>query len=542
MRSPLVECAEAEARRAGRCAEFVRHVKNPYYLGDEVGLTQTFGWVDAWTSRPSVYAIAARTTADVVAGVNFAREHRLRLVVKGGGHSYLGTSNAPDSLLIWTRPMNAIVVHDGFVASGCAAREAPQPAVSVGAGAIWMPVYNEITTARGRYVQGGGCVTVGVAGLVQSGGFGSFSKRFGLAAAGLLEAEIVTADGAVRVANACTDPDLFWALKGGGGGTFGVVARITLRTRELPELFGAVMATIRATSDAAYCRLIEFVVGFYAEHLFNPHWGEQIVFRRDDTLAIRMVFQGLTQHDAERVWRPFFDWVARAPGEFVVAAAPFIAAVPARKYWDARFLKQLPGIVVADDRPGAPEGNVAWAGDIGQAGQYLHGYQSLWLPASLLRPASRARLAEAVFAATRHWQFALHVNKGLAGAPADEVSAARDTAMNPAVLDAFALAIAGAEGPPAYPGVVGHEPDVAAARSHAVAIERAMAELRKVAPNPGSYVSESNFFEPDWQRAYWGANYPRLLAIKDRYDPDGLFVVHHGVGSERWSPDGFTRL
>jgi len=197
---------------------------------------------------------------------------------------------------------------------------------------------------------------------------------------------------------------------------------------------------------------------------------------------------------------------------------------------------------VADDRPGAPEGNVAWAGDIGQAGQYLHGYQSLWLPASLLRPASRARLAEAVFAATRHWQFALHVNKGLAGAPADEVSAARDTAMNPAVLDAFALAIAGAEGPPAYPGVVGHEPDVAAARSHAAAIEGAMAELRKVAPNPGSYVSESNFFEPHWQRAYWGANYPRLLAIKDRYDPDGLFVVHHGVGSERWSPDGFTRL
>jgi len=322
VRSPLVECAEAEARRAGRCAEFVRHVKNPYYLGDEVGLTQTFGWVDAWMSRPSVYAIAARTTADVVAGVNFAREHRLRLVVKGGGHSYLGTSNAPDSLLIWTRPMNAIVVHDAFVASGCAVREAPQPAVSVGAGAIWMPVYNEITTARRRYVQGGGCVTVGVAGLVHSGGFGSVSKRFGLAAAGLLEAEIVTADGAVRVANACTDPDLFWALKGGGGGTFGVVTRITLRTRELPELFGAVMATIRATSDAAYRRLIEFVVGFYAEYLFNPHWGEQIVFRRDDTLAIRMVFQGLTQYDAERVWRPFFDassspassWPTIAPG------------------------------------------------------------------------------------------------------------------------------------------------------------------------------------------------------------------------------------
>jgi len=62
-----------------------------------------------------------------------------------------------------------------------------------------------------------------------------------------------------------------------------------------------------------------------------------------------------------------------------------------------------------------------------------------------------------------------------------------------------------------------------------------------VAPGAGSYVSESNFFE-EWRDAYWGANDPRLLAIKDRYDPDGLFFVHHGVGSERWSADGFTRL
>jgi len=57
----------------------------------------------------------------------------------------------------------------------------------------------------------------------------------------------------------------------------------------------------------------------------------------------------------------------------------------------------------------------------------------------------------------------------------------------------------------------------------------------------GGLDSESNFFENDWSRAYWGANYPRLLAVKNRYDPDGLFFVHHGVGSERWSADGFTR-
>src|SRR5207248_307561 len=97
---------------------------------------------------------------------------------------------------------------------------------------------------------------VGVAGLIQSGGFGSFSKTYGIAAASLLEAEIVTADGAVHIANACTNSDLFWALKGGGGGTFGVVTRLTLRTHDLPASFGGVFATIQATSDAAFRRLI----------------------------------------------------------------------------------------------------------------------------------------------------------------------------------------------------------------------------------------------------------------------------------------------
>jgi hypothetical protein len=63
-----------------------------------------------------------------------------------------------------------------------------------------------------------------------------------------------------------------------------------------------------------------------------------------------------------------------------------------------------------------------------------------------------------------------------------------------------------------------------------------------LAPDPGTYVAECSFFEREWQRAYWGPNYPKLLAIKKKCDPTGLFFVHHGVGSEEWSADGFTRL
>jgi FAD/FMN-containing dehydrogenase len=87
----------------------------------------------------------------------------------------------------------------------------------------------------GRFVRGGGSTTVAVAGLVQSGGFGDFCKQYGTAAGSLLEAEIVTADGRVRIVNACRDPDLFWAIKGGGGGTFGVVTKVVRKTFELPE-------------------------------------------------------------------------------------------------------------------------------------------------------------------------------------------------------------------------------------------------------------------------------------------------------------------
>jgi len=147
-----------------------------------------------------------------------------------------------------------------------------------------------------------------------------------------------------------------------------------------------------------------------------------------------------------------------------------------------------------------------------------------------------------LFAATRHWSMSLHFNKGLAGSPPEEIAAARDTATHPDLLDAFALAICGGAGPPAYTGMPGPAPDLAEARDDAARIARAMEELKRVAPHAGSYVSETDYFERDWQASFWGPNYPKLLAAKRKYDPDGLFTVHHGVGSEEWSADGFVRL
>src|SRR5581483_4671149 len=116
VRSPLNACRAAPDSKS--CTAVFHELKNPYYAEDNPALTQTCGWLDAWTAQPSAYAVAARSAKDVAAAVNFARDNNLRLVVKGAGHSYLGTSNAPDSLLIWTRHMNDIALHSGFVPRG----------------------------------------------------------------------------------------------------------------------------------------------------------------------------------------------------------------------------------------------------------------------------------------------------------------------------------------------------------------------------------------------------------------------------------------
>jgi FAD/FMN-containing dehydrogenase len=535
--SPFADCGAPSGSAA--CREALDHIKNPYFIGDQPALTQASGWVDAWTSSPSAFAVAAVSTADIVAAVNFARQHNLRLVVKGGGHGYQGTSNAPDSLLIWTRRMNAVTMHDAFVPQSCHAKQA-QPAVNVGAGALWADAYEMVTTRGGRYVQGGGCRTVGVAGLVQGGGFGSWSKRYGTGAAGLLEAEIVTADGVVRVVNECLNPDLFWAIKGGGGGTFGVVTRFTLRTRELPEFFGVVSTAIRAASDEAYRALIAEAISFYRANLFNAHWGEKIYFGSNNTLDIGMLFQGLTRQQVEDAWAPFFGWV-RARKEYSFTRQPLVLAVPAQRFWDPQFMNaQVPGVVLLDDREGAPSFHAFWKDNQYEAGQLLHAYKSAWLPAALLEPHRQPLLADAIFASSRHWGSEFHFNKGLAGASVEEIASARNTATNPQVLDAFALVIIGSTGPPAYPGMPGPPPDLLRARDAAAHAAKAMEELLKIAPGAGAYVSESDYFQANWQRAFWGTNYPKLLEIKRKYDPDGLFFVHHGVGSEDWSADGFT--
>jgi hypothetical protein len=258
-------------------------------------------------------------------------------------------------------------------------------------------------------------------------------------------------------------------------------------------------------------------------------------------LKISMVCQGLDTSGVESVWRPMFDHFKASP-DVVVTDGLWAGAIPARSWWDAVYRKSRGDSMIGDPRPGAPATHAWWSGDQDQVGALLYGYESAWLPGALLDADRRGRLADALFAASRHHKVELHINKGLAGAPAEHIAAAADTATNPQVLSAFALAIIADGGRSAYPGLPGAKVDLSAVRERRRGITQAMRELKAVAPDAGSYVSESNFFERAWQRSFWGDHYARLRAVKAKYDPEGLFFVHHGVGSEDWSADGFVRV
>ncbi|UYV17391.1 FAD-binding oxidoreductase [Porphyrobacter sp. ULC335] len=506
-----------------------RLLSNPVAVGDEAGLTQSSGWIDAWQSAPSAYAARVRDAQDVARIVRFAREKGVRLVIRGGGHSYHGTSCAPDSLMLWTRGLDGIELHDAFVPAGSEA--APVPAVSLGAGCIWGAAYDAVTRQHGRYVQGGGCTTVGVAGLIQGGGFGNFSKAYGMAAASLLEAEVVTADGAIRIVNAARDPDLFWALKGGGGGTFGVVTRVTLRTHDLPSTFGAIRFTIQARNEKAFRGLIDRFLVHYRDRLFNPHWGEQAIFTRSRKLIGEMVFQGLREEEVRAHWADFMDFAASDQEAFELVDPLTIFITPARLFWDPDNMNRLiPGVMTSDTRSDVGASAFWWTGDGEQAGQLHHGMQSMWLSQKLLESDARVSLVDALFAASRIWSVSLHFNKGIAGGSEFARAASAETAINPDAVDAFCLALIASSGSSSYPGVL-PRPDLDGARQDAVAVKGAMQALRKVSPEAGSYLYESDFHLADAGNRYWGKHAERLRQLKLQYDPTGLFSVHHGTGS-----------
>jgi FAD/FMN-containing dehydrogenase len=447
--------------------------------------------------------------------------------VKGGGHSLLGTSNAVDSLLIWTRKLSSIELNDDFVPEGATHAVKPVNGATFGSGCTLMDAYAAVTTKGGRFLQGGECMTVGIAGIIANGGFGNFSKQFGTVASHLLEAQIVTADGCIRNVNAYQEPDLFWALKGGGGGSFGVITRVTLQTHDLPEFFGAASGVVEAQSRNAMVRLVDHFLQFFDQYLNNRHWGGSAGVSPGNRLDLAMYCQGLDKDMAQSIWAPLTAWIEENGQDYKVIRFG-VGCAPARSWWDFATLQKngVEGIVL-DERPQAPEGNGWWRADHEQIGAFVFGCDSMWLSQQLLEDSQQ--LSEKLVEAGSIFCVDLHFGRGLAAASTSAKSAARGTATNPVMLDAFALAVVGTSGKPRYPGLErtsGSEEEGIRESQH---VREAMKVLRRHAPGGGSYISESDYFSDNWREDYWGLNADRLARVKAAYDPENLFQIHHGI-------------
>jgi FAD/FMN-containing dehydrogenase len=165
-------------------------------------------------ARPAA-VVRAQSLADVVESVNFARAHGLVVRPRSGGHSYVGASTGTGVLQLDTTRMDTVTVGSGTV--------------TVQAGARLFDVHQALD-GHGRTLPTGSCPTVGVSGLTLGGGVGVEGRAHGLTCDALTEAVVVTADGRVRHASPTSEPNLFWALRGGGGGNVGIVTRFRFRT------------------------------------------------------------------------------------------------------------------------------------------------------------------------------------------------------------------------------------------------------------------------------------------------------------------------
>lgn len=191
--------------------------------------------------------VECATEADVAATITISREQNLRLAIRAGGTSPGGFSSNDGGILLDLSRFDGVAI------------DRSSPSVRVGAGVLLGTLVERLGPS-GLMVPVGECMPVGLSGLALGGGFGLLSRSLGLTCDNILEARVVTADGGVLVASERENPDLFWALRGAGGGNFGVVTSLTLRLHPLPETmaFATIVWPLAQAAEVLKTALVYF--------------------------------------------------------------------------------------------------------------------------------------------------------------------------------------------------------------------------------------------------------------------------------------------
>lgn len=438
-----------------------------------------------WQGSVPTYYINASDVSDVQYALEWAKENGVPLSIKASGHDYMGRSGGRGSLMIWMVGFDGLEYHDAFVPEGCSATAGANLAITAGSGVNMGAAY-DFADEHNVTVIGGYATTISWSGgFVQGGGHSVLSPVYGLAADRVLQFKVVTPDGVLRTANACQHPDLFWALRGGGGGTFGVVVEATHKVEPVaPLVVASVSFTANGTNLAPFYEIaVDNALGWASQG-----WGGH--FRGPSMLFVNPL---LNLSDAAGTMAPA-TFYAEAQG----GSATFTEYA---SYYD--FFR---------DHVTAANGA---------------GVGSALIPNTYLMPKQAFTNADSRTKLTEF--FASFIASGAipyvpATGPYLFNSTANSTSTSPAWRDTLWQF-----GTYTY---WSWNNTLAERKALVETMETLGAPLKSLSGG-AVYANEGNPFTSNWQVSFWGDNYPRLLAIKQKYDPDGVLRCFKCVG---WKP------
>ncbi|KAJ5741051.1 hypothetical protein N7493_000923 [Penicillium malachiteum] len=438
--------------------------------------------------RVPFYTVQAQTSKNIQAGVNFARSHNIRLAIQSTGHIYQGRSTAPESLQINTHLMKNKTVHHNFKPSGYNGTGMIEPiAVTLDAGGQLIDMYEFCYNHHVMVVRGISNGVGATGGFVQGGGHSLFAGLMGMASDNALEFKVVVAD--LRSPCYCEcfqNSDLFWALRGGGGGTFGVVTSVTVRAIREPSIVAFSFEGGAALGSDAYWDEVAYLNQFLPE--FNEGGGSIIAEVNRTMMPFIEKLENIT--GSSFTYTP--GLYKRGSTLYVVNfSGPDQAGVPA--ILGSRLLTR--DLLKSTDGPK----------EIAEALCSLKVYPDLTDPISgivTVGPKFGPALtltARCILFGVRHNCISISLGHGR-------------TPIHSTIKKILQTNLTDVEVP----------------------------ILKKLDPAPqgGAYLNEADAYYPEWRDTFCGSNYPRLYRIKQKWDLEGLFIVRTGVGSEDWDEEG----
>lgn len=415
--------------------------------------------------------------------------------------SYLGKSTGKGALGIWTHNLKSIDIIDYN------SKTYTGPAIKIGAGVQGYEAYYA-ADAHGLRVLGGECPTVGVAGgYTQGGGHSALSSIYGLGADQTLEWEVVTADGRLVAASPSENPDLYWALSGGGGGTYGVVVSLTSKAHRDGVMGGASLTFL--ANDISQDTFWNAIGSWHASLPAIVDKGATALyyFNNEFFSLIPLTFPGGSKAEVTALLEPFTADLRKLNISYSLNVTSFPTYL---QHYETN-INPLPyGLVPINQINGGR-----------------------LIPRSVVQN-NNAALTATIRNISKNDTFNIaaiaidvsHKRAGnLPGANA-VLPAWRDALLSMIVLKRwnFTLPL---------------DQNIASENDLTNVI---MPQLDAVTPNSGCYLNEGDFQQRDWQRDFYGTNYERLRRIKRKYDPQDLFYARTAVGSEAWTVKGDGRL